>query len=47
MNQKMYTGEPGEKTLDTKGNYLMVALVQDLRSAHFPIGYDNINYNSE
>lgn len=41
MNQKMYTGEPGEKTLDTK------ALVQDLRSAHFPMGYDNINYNSE
>ena len=40
INKNVFTGEQSTNVIDLKGLNLYSEMVKDLRSCHFPIGYD-------
>jgi hypothetical protein len=47
MNQLMLKGEAGERIMNTKGKRYYLEKIADLRSSHFPLGYDEASYITE
>ena len=43
----MITGEQAELIKNSKGFYIYLEMISDLRASHFPMGYEEVKYTTE